>query len=809
MSNKRITIPISGMHCATCALSIEKALKNMKGVSKASVNYSSEKANIEYNSNLLNETNLFDVIKNTGYTPIKANENPQGVSEVKLRVIGMDNPHCVHTVDNALSTLKGIISKELLVNEKATIKYNSNKINLDKIKKTIKQAGYEPVEEGSLDLEKEAREKEIRKLKLETLISFLLAVPIFILSFPEIFKIIVPYVNYILFILSSPVQLYIARRFYLGAWIGLKNKTANMDTLIAVGTSAAYIYSLLITFLPIIFNGNVYYDTAVLIIAFIILGKYFEALMKGRVSEAIKKLMGLQVKYALILKNGKEVKIPIEEVKVNDVIIIKPGDKIPVDGVVIKGNSSVDESMITGESIPVEKKINDKVIGSTINKNGVLTIKATKVGKDTVLASIIKLVEEAQGSKAPIQRLADKVSSIFVPIVVIIAIISFMIWLLFGMSFIFALTIFIAVLIIACPCALGLATPTAIMVGTGKGAENGILFKDASALEIAHKVDTIIFDKTGTLTKGKPKVTDVLPIKISSKELIRLASIPEKGSQHPISEAILNEAKRLKIKVPGGSSFKTYSGKGVKAIYNKKLILNGNKRFMLENKININNIKESIEKLENDGKTVTVVSVNKKIIGIIAVADTLKDNSKEAVRILHEMGKEIIMITGDNERTGKAIARQIGIDNVLAEVLPEDKSKEIKKLQKQGKIVAMVGDGINDAPALAQADVGIAIGSGTDVALETGSIVLIKDDLRDVVTSIDLSNYTIKKIKQNLFWAFFYNTAGIPIAAGILYPFTGFLLNPIIAAMAMAASSISVVGNSLIMKTYRFKGGRK
>ncbi len=816
-SAEKCDIKIIGMHCATCALTIGKALNKAKGVKKANVNFASEKATIEYDKEKTNQEELEKVIKKTGYKVIKETSSKEsGTNELRLKVIGMDNPHCVGTVGNALNTLKGIISKDLSVNQKAIIKFNPSLTNTDEINKVIQKAGYEPIEEGSsVDVEKEARGKEIKTLKYEFIGSLILTIIIFIFTFNEIFNISLPIFtrNLILFLLTTPVQLYIARRFYIGMWIALKNKTANMDSLIAIGTSAAYLYSIAITFFSL--EGAVYYDTSAAIITFILLGKLLEAVAKGKTSESIKKLMGLQPKTAIVIRNKKEIKIPIEEVKVGDIVIVKPGQKIPVDGIVVDGHSSVDESMISGESIPVEKKKGDNVIGATINKQGLLKFKATKIGKDTVLSSIIKLVEDAQGSKAPIQRLADKVSSIFVPIVIIIAVLAFLFWYFIGSSlfglptaltpFIFSLTIFVAVLIIACPCALGLATPTAIMVGTGKGAENGILIKEAAALETAHKLTTIVFDKTGTLTKGKPEVTDIIPVSGNKNDVLKYAAIVEKGSEHPLGESIINKAKQNKIKIPDAKSFKAISGKGVQATYNKKKILLGNRILMKDNKINIKHLEKKIEELEDQGKTTVVIAVNKKIIGILAIADTLKEYSKKAVEQLHKMNKEVVMITGDNERTGKAIAQQVGIDKVLAEVLPHEKEKEIKKLQKQNKVVAMVGDGINDAPALAQADIGIALGAGTDVAIETGNIVLIKDDLRDVVTAIDLSAYTIKKIKQNLFWAFFYNSAGIPIAAGILYPFTGFLLNPIIAAIAMAFSSVSVVTNSLTMKWYKPK----
>jgi len=800
MVNNKHSIKIGGMHCASCAQTIEKNLKKLKGVKNVNVNFATETANIEYDSKIIHDIDIEKTVEKTGYKVIKAAGN-----ELNLKVIGMDNPHCINTVGNALNLLKGITYKNLSTNEKAAIGYDPSLINPEEIKKAIKKAGYESIEESGIDREKETREKEIKHLKNLFLTGLILSIPTFILSFPDLFKLNLGNlpVNWILLILATPVQFYVGYRFYIGTWIALKNKSANMDSLIAIGTSAAFIYSSLVTFSPSFFQSNeVYFDTAAIIITFIILGKWLEAKAKGKASEAIKKLIGLQPKTARVIRNGKQIQIPIESVLVNDIILIKPGEKIPVDGIIIDGSSSIDESMITGESIPVEKIKGDVVIGATINKYGSFKFKATKVGKDTTLSQIIKLVEEAQGSKAPIERLADTVSSYFVPVVIIIAVLSFLLWyLVLNQTFIFSLSIFIAVLIIACPCALGLATPTAIIVGTGKGAEYGILIKGGETLETAHKLTTIVLDKTGTLTKGKPEVTDI--ISFNNKEVLKIAAIAEKHSEHPLAEAIINKSKSIKI--PNPSSFKAIPGHGVKVSYNKKIIFVGTRKLMRDNKLNTTNIEKEIQKLENQGKTVVIVSLDKEIIGLIAVADTLKENSKEAIERLNKMKLETIMLTGDNERVAKAIASQLGIKKVLAEVLPEHKENEIKKLKKQGKVVAMVGDGINDAPALAQADIGIAIGSGTDIALETGNIVLIKNDLRDIITSIDLSKYTVKKIKQNLFWAFFYNTAGIPIAAGILYPLTGFLLNPIIAGAAMALSSVSVVSNSLLMKTYKPK----
>ncbi len=730
----------------------------------------------------------------------------RGAEKLEVGIKGMHCASCVLKVENSIKKIPGIYSASVnLAAEKAFVQYDKDNVSIPDIKQAVKEAGYEAVEFDA-DFEKE-KEHEIRQLKTKVIIGGILSAIIFMLSFPEWFFFMPAFFhqNFILLlVLTTPVQFWVGWQFYEGTWKTLKRKTADMNTLIAVGTSAAFFYSAGVALFPSAFTEPaVYFDTAAIIITLILLGRYFEAVAKGRTSEAIKKLIGLQAKTARVLRGNKEIEIPIEEVKTGDIILVKPGEKIPVDGIVAAGHSSVDESMVTGESIPVEKKEKDEVIGATINKSGFLKIKTAKIGKDTVLSQIIKMVEEAQGSKAPIQRLADKISSVFVPVVILIAVGAFGFWYLTGSPFLFAFTVLIAVLIIACPCALGLATPTAIMVGTGKGAENGILIKGGEALETAHKINTIIFDKTGTLTKGKPEVTDIIAFSGSEDDALKYAAIVEKRSEHPLAEAIINEAKKRKIKIQEPKNFKAIEGKGVQAGCNGKLILFGNRKLMKENNISIDNFEKQIQKLENEGKTVMLLSVEKKLYGAIAVADTLKEHSKEAVERLKKKGIEVIMITGDNERVAKAIARQGGIQKILAEVLPQDKAKEVKKLQEQGKIVAMVGDGINDAPALAQADLGIAIGSGTDIALETGSIVLIKNDLRDVVKSIELSRYTIKKIRQNLFWAFIYNVAGIPIAAGILYPAIGLLLNPIIAAGAMAFSSVFVVSNSLLMKRYK------
>ncbi len=800
---KRKTLKISGMHCASCANTIEKALKQTPGISFVNVNFASEKATVDFDEDQTSTEDIIEIIKKKGY---EAHDTEAESGEAKLKIIGMSSPHCAGIVEKAIKNQSGVRKVELsFANERAIVSYDPSIVSVEKIKQLVKDAGYEAVEE-SIDREKEARQREISKLKKHFAISAILSTLIFFGSFPEWFNFVPEFLTnqYVLLTLTTPVQIWIGWRFYKGTKVALMNKSANMDTLVALGTTAAFVYSALVTFSPETFGSKMYYDTSAIIITFIVLGKLLEEIMKGKTSEAIKKLMGLQPKTAIVIRDNKEYEIPIEEVKVGDILVVKPGQKIPVDGIVVEGQSAVDESMLTGESIPVEKQKNSKIFGATINKNGVLKFKAIKVGKDTVLAQIIKLVEEAQGSKAPIQRLADKVSAIFVPIVIIIALGSFGIWLGVGMEFTFALSILIAVLIIACPCAMGLATPAAIMVGTGKGAENGILIKSGEALETAHKITAIVFDKTGTLTKGTPEVTDILAKKGKKADVLRYAAIAEKNSEHPLAEAIVRYAKNNKIDVPETRNFKAIPGHGVEASFNTKKILVGSRKLLKDKKVRFDSENE-VATLEAQGKTAILVAVDEEFYGIIAMADTLKEYSREAVKMLHEMNIETYIITGDNERTARAIASQVGIDKVLANVLPEDKEKKIKELQQQNKIVAMVGDGINDAPALAQSDLGIAIGAGTDVAIETGDIVLIKNDLRDVITAIELSRYTVRKIKQNLFWAFSYNTAGIPIAAGILYPFTGFLLNPVIAAAAMAFSSVSVLGNSLLMRFYKPK----
>lgn len=652
-----------------------------------------------------------------------------------------------------------------------------------------------------------APEEEIRKLKISVAVSAILTVPIIILTYVSPLPMNIN--NYVLFALDTPIQFYFGWRFYHGTYDAIRNRMGNMDSLIALGTSAAWIYSTVVTFFPSLVSSNgVFFDTAAAIVTLVLTGRYLEHVSKGRASEAVRKLMDLQPKLAHIERDGKEVEIPVEQIEVGDVFIIRPGESVPVDGTVVEGHSSLDQSMITGESIPVEKNVGDEVIGATINKTGLLKAKATKVGQDTTLSQIVKLVEEAQIGRAPIQKLADRVASYFVPFVTIVALVSALSWYFIGhIGLQFSLLVFVSVTVIACPCALGLATPAALLVGTSKGAQNGILIKGGDYLEIAQKVTTIVFDKTGTLTVGLPSVTDVIPLgKNSADTIVTLAASVEKGSEHPLAEAIEKEALAQSLTILGPSEFEAIPGEGVKAKVQGKRVVLGNRKLMAEMSLDLSKIEKKISQLEEDGKTVMFLVVDGKLAGVIAAADTLKEHAKEAVEELKKMGIEVIMLTGDNERTAKSIARKLGIERVLAEVLPQQKEDVIAKLQNEGKTVAMVGDGINDAPALAKADVGIAIGSGTDVAKETGGIVLVKDDLRDVVTAIKLSKSTVRKIKQNLFWAFAYNAALIPIAAGALIPFFGpqvYNVLPFLAAGAMAFSSVTVVSNSLLLERFK------
>ena len=737
---------------------------------------------------------------------------PEKTETVIIPVGGMDCASCAMSIETMLKSTKGVRDARVnFASQKATVEYVPAEIGVPEIEAIITKLGFEVLKEKpGKDAEKEAREREINGYGARLMVAVIAAVPAAILAMGEMAGIgfpewIMENSMWIQFLLAT-LAIMAGSQFFTRGAKALINLMPTMDSLVAIGVGAAYIYSVAVTFLGL--EGFVYYEIAAILISFLLLGRLMEATARGKTSEAIKRLMGLQAKTARVMRGKEEVEIPIAEVKVGDVLVIRPGEKIPVDGSVLDGESYVDEAMITGEPMPVTKRKGAIVIGATINGTGSFRMRAEKVGKDTMLAQIIKLVEEAQGSKAPIQRLADKVSAYFVPTVMGLAIIAGLYWyFIAGMGFVFALTAFVTTLIIACPCALGLATPTAVMMGTGKGAEYGVLFKTAKALEEAHKVRMVVFDKTGTLTKGEPEVTDIVPMGMDADDLLAFAASAERNSEHPLGEAIVREARESKARIAEPRSFKSITGRGVEASVGGKKVLVGNRKLMEERKVQVAGAEEAMKRLEERGRTAVMVAVGGKIAGVIGIADSLKENSVDAVRMLKKQGLRVAMITGDNRRTAQAIAKEAGIDMVLAEVLPEEKEKEVRKLQAEGMKVAFVGDGINDAPALAASDIGIAIGSGTDVAIESGDIVLVKDDLRDVAKALDISKYTMKKIRQNLFWAFFYNVIGIPVAMGVLYPFTGFLLNPLVAGGAMAFSSVSVVSNSLLMKGYKPIGG--
>jgi Cu+-exporting ATPase len=817
VESERIDVPVSGMTCAACSSRVQKALSVLKGVESAAVNLAAERATIFYNTDYTSADEFIKTIKGLGYGVT--------VSKIDIPIKGMTCAACVKRVQDKLASLEGVLSASVnIATEKATLEYIPLQTGMREFKTAVKDIGYDIVEavkgEDIVEKEKTAREETYRKLRNKLFAGAALTVPLFILVFwgriglSAIIDIPKQANFFLQLIIQTPVQFWVGWQFYTGAIAAARHRTTNMNTLIAIGTSAAYIYSVAATFMPSIFEikgytAHVYFDTAATIIVLILLGRLFEARAKGKTSEAIKKLMGLQAKTARIVVNGQEKDVPIEDVEIGDIIVVRPGEKIPVDGIVTEGYSSIDESMISGESIPIEKNTGDQVIGATLNKTGSFKFEARKIGRDTMLSQIINMVQEAQGSKPPIARLADKIASIFVPLVMGIASFTFIVWFIFGPApaLTYALLNFIAVMIIACPCALGLATPTSIMVGTGKGAENGILIRGAEALETAHKISAIVFDKTGTLTKGEPVVTDIVTcdaLRVTGENVLKYAASAERGSEHPLGEAIVNKAKEDNIELHDPSDFMAIPGHGIKAVIDNKNILLGNADFMRDEGVVLKDLEGESERLANEGKTTMYVAIDKAPAGIIAVADTLKENSILAIKALAKLGVETIMITGDNKRTAEAIAKQVGIDRVLAEVLPEDKAKEVKKLQTKNKTVAMVGDGINDAPALAQADVGIAIGTGTDVAMEASDITLIGGDLKGVVASIALSRATIRNIKQNLFWAFAYNTILIPVAAGILFPFFGILLNPMFAAAAMGMSSVTVVTNALRLRNFRF-----
>lgn len=802
---------VKGMTCTACAGAIERGLGKLDGIKNASVNFATEKVKIEYDETKYDFDKLKNEVKKIGY----GLSDGDTTKKVSISISGMTCSACSTAVEKSVSKLEGI--KKAAVNSAngtGYFEYDPNMTNIGKIKEKITEAGYKPLDADMKEEEKEdLYNKEIRSLGIRFVVSLIFVLPLLYVAMGHMMGLhlsdfINPEINpknfaLVQVILVIPI-LIAGNGFFVRGFRNLAKRTPNMDSLIAVGTSAAVLYGVFSVYQ--IFSGHIhyamdlYFESAGVIITLILLGKFLEAKTKGKTSGAIKKLIGLQPKKAVIIKDGEPHEVLIEEINTGDIILVKPGEKIPVDGIVVKGTTSIDESMLTGESIPVEKKEEDKVIGGSINKNGSIEFKATKVGTDTMLSQIIKLVEEAQGSKAPISRMADTISGYFVPIVIVIAVAAGLIWYISGSGPVFALTIFIAVLVIACPCALGLATPTAIMVGTGKGAENGILIKSGEALETTHNIDTIIFDKTGTITQGKPVVTDV----ISNNEafFLEYAGSAERGSEHPLAEAVIAYSQERNTDLHNAEKFENIPGYGIKCVVNEKSVLLGNKKLMSENNIDISGFEKEFDRLSDEGKTVVFLAVDNKTEGIAAIADVVKESSAKAVKELHKMGIKVVMLTGDNRKTAEYIAKQVGIDEVIAEVLPDEKSNAVKSYQNKGDFVAMVGDGINDSPALAQANVGIAIGSGTDIAIESADIVLIRSDILDVVNAIKLSKATIRNIKQNLFWAFAYNTLGIPFAAGVFYAFGGPKLDPMLAALAMSLSSVSVLLNALRLKFF-------
>lgn len=795
--SRKAEIKVSGMSCAMCSLAIEKSLKEVEGVNDAQVNLGTEKATIKYDPDKVKLPELETAIEEAGYDVVN--------EKVVLKIGGMTCAMCVKAIEDGLGRLDGISNVNVnLSSEKAYITYNPRMVTVEDMKNAIENIGYQYLGiegEEAEDIEEEIRIQDLKSKRNRMIVGFGVAIPLMlIMYFNPMLPIPMPY----LFLIISIIPfIYVSYPIFSAAYRALKNRVLNMDVMYSMGIGVAFGASILGTFSIVLTPEFMFYETALMLAAFLTLGRYLETRAIGQTSTAIKKLVGLQPKTATVIREGKEIEIPIEDVEINEFIMVKPGEKIPTDGEVIEGESYVDESVITGESIPVIKNKGKKIIGGTFNQNGVLKFRATKIGRDTVLFQIIKLVEDAQGSRPPVERIADKAVTYFIPTVLIIAIIAFSIWYFaIGSTLLLALTVLISILVVACPCALGLATPTAVTVGIGRGAELGILVKDGSALETSEKITSILFDKTGTLTKGKPEVTDIIEAKYDAKNLLKYTASVEKNSQHPLAEAIVKKAQKSNIELPESKNFDTFGGKGVKAIIDEKEILVGNRTLLKDKKININNENESkILELENEGKTAILVAINNEFSGIIAVADTLKETTKAAIEELKKMKINVWMITGDNERTANAIAKQVGIENVIAEVLPQDKASEVKKLQDNGEIVAFVGDGINDAPALARSDVGIAIGSGTDIAIESGKIVLIKDDIMDAVAGIQLSKKVMGRIKQNLFWAFAYNTALIPVAAGVLYS-VNIVFRPEYAAFAMALSSVTVVSLSLLLKGY-------
>ncbi len=796
---KKVDLKISGMHCATCAITIENAVKEIEEGTDARVNFGTDTASVTFDPGKVTLSQIEEAVRESGYEVL--------YEEATIKVGGMVCATCVQTIEEALRTLPGVIRANVnLSTEKAYVAYNSSLTSLEDMKDAIEAAGYQYL--GLADLltqeaEEKARAKDLSGKFRRFIIGFAVSIPLFLLMYvvPPASMQLLAYAE---FLVATPVFVYVAYPIFRAAWTALKNRTLNMDVMYAMGTGVAYVASVMGTFGIVLTTEFIFYDTAVMLASFLILGRYLETRAKGRTSEAIKKLIGLRPKTATVVSDEGEREVPVEDVQVGDKILVHPGEKVAVDGVVTEGESYVDESMITGEPVPAAKKKGSKVVGGTLNTNSVLTFRAERVGKDTVLAQIIALVEEAQGSRPPVQRIADVAVTYFIPVVLIIALAAFLAWyFVLGQTLLFALTALISVLVVACPCALGLATPTAVTVGVGRGAELGILVKNGEALEVADRLTTVLFDKTGTLTRGKPEITDIIPAGMNRDTLLALAASVEKNSKHPLADAVVRAANEKGLPLQKSGNFDTLAGLGVRAVVLGEEVLIGNRTMLAEKKIPLPpGLEESLATMEHDGKTGIIIAVGGGVAGIIGISDTLKDHSKEAVSSLEKMGIRVAMITGDNEKTASAIARQIGIERVIAQVLPQDKANEVKRLQQQGEVVAFVGDGINDAPALAQSDVGIAIGSGTDVAIETGDLVLIKNDPLDAVAGIQLSRKVMTRIKQNIFWAFAYNSALIPIAAGVLYPFTGYTFKPELAALAMAISSVTVISLSLLLKSY-------
>ncbi|MFQ6101242.1 MAG: heavy metal translocating P-type ATPase [Anaerolineae bacterium] len=810
MAEKRATLSITKMHCANCAFTVERSLKKVEGVSDAAVNFATEQATVAFDPGRLKPADLVRRVEDAGYGVVTA--------RVELPITGMTCTNCAATVEQTLNRkVPGVVRANVnFATERATVEYIPGVATVAAMIRAVEEAGYGVVqvtaEEQIEDVEAQARQAEIADQTRKFWVGVVFALPLFLLSMTRDFGLLGgwahgAWINWLFLALATPVQFYTGWDYYVGSYHALRNRTANMDVLVAMGSSVAYLYSTVILLLPGP-GQHVYFETSAVIITIIKLGKLLEARAKGQTGEAIRKLMGLRPKTARVVRDGAEVDVPVKQVRVGDVVVVRPGERVPVDGVVVEGHSAVDESMLTGEPLPVDKRPGDEVIGATINKQGLLKFEATRVGAETALAQIIRLVQAAQGSKPPIQRLADRVAGVFVPTVISIGVVTFAVWWAASGDFTTAMIRLVAVLVIACPCALGLATPTAIMVGTGKGAALGILFRNSEALETAHRLRTVVLDKTGTITKGEPSVTDVVtrnPKPEIQNSILRWAASAERGSEHPLGQAIVAEAEARELTLPDPQDFEAVAGRGIRAQVEGHAVLVGKPDWVEAEGVPLGDLTATVELLQAEAKTAVAVAVDGEVAGVVGVADTLKEGSAEAVAELRALGLEPVMLTGDNRRTAEAIAGQVGIERIIAEVLPADKAAQVKQLQMEGRLVSMVGDGINDAPALAQADVGIALGTGTDVAMETAEVTLMRGDLRAVGQALALSRATMRTIKQNLFWAFFYNVILIPVAAGALYPLPWApdvlrQLHPVLAVFAMAFSSITVVSNSLRLR---------